>query len=129
MFTVNAENNHIKLTRGNSCKIDILPLLVNESLKTQTPIILSDDDKVIFTVASPSGKIYLQKVLTADDYDEGDETLNLIIFPEDTIDMQPYDYVYDVLVVYDDGSTTTFIRDATFSILSALGTYKDLEVE
>lgn len=128
MFKIDSCTKHICLTRGNSCKIDILPILIDDN-KNESPIILKDEDKLIFTVASPSGRKYLQKVLTADDYDENDESLNLILFPNDTINLQPFDYMYDVVIVYDNGSTVTIVDSAKFSILQAYGTYQDLEKE
>lgn len=128
MFNINPKNNRIKLTRGNSCKIDILPLIAYSGDKiTKVPVILQNGDRVIFTVGGLSGKKYLQKILTADDYDENDDSLNLVLFPEDTINLQPINYVYDVVLVYDNGASVTFIDSATFSVLPAVGTYQDLE--
>lgn len=128
MFNINPRTNHIKLTRGNSCKIDILPLVVSGNDKTsKEPIILQDGDRVIFTIAGVSGRKYLQKILTPDDYDENDDSLNLILFPEDTINLKPLNYIYDVILVYDNGTSITFIDNAMFSILPAVGTYQDLE--
>lgn len=127
MFSID-ERNNIKLTRGNSCKIDILPIITSsKTITVGTPEILEEGDKLIFTIASPSGRKYLQKILTSDDYDENDDSVNLVLFPEDTIDLQPFDYVYDAVIVYDNGMTVTFIDNATFTILPAVGTYKDLE--
>ena len=91
MFSIDEKNN-IKLTRGNSCKIDILPIITSSKIVTAgTPEILEEGDKLIFTIASPSGRKYLQKILTSDDYDENDDSVNLVLFPEDTIDLQPFD--------------------------------------
>lgn len=123
MFKIDPDTKHIYLTRGNSCKIDITPLCDCDS----DAIILSDNDKVIFTMAAPSGRVYLQKILTSNDYDGLDDmSLNLILTPEDTINIKPLEYRYDVLLVYEDGASSTFISNAKFSLLQALGTYKDL---
>jgi len=123
VFNINPRTNHIKLTRGNSCKIDITPLCACDG----DSIILTGEDKVVFTVASPSGRVYLQKILTANDYDDTDDmSLNLFLTPDDTINLKPLEYRYDVLLVCEDGTSSTFISNAKFSLLQAFGTYKDL---
>lgn len=113
MFTINSRNFDIELTRGNSAEISITPFL-EESL---VPYDLLDDDKILFTVKSGSGNhIYLQKIITNQNYDE-EHNLILKINPEDTINMQPSSYyVYDLLLKTNDDAYTYVGKCATKGI-------------
>lgn len=125
MFVINDKTKEIVLTQGNSCKIDITPY----DEFTSEPIILQGEDRVIFTIKSPSGRKYFQRILTSEHYDcEEDKSLNLYLVPEDTIDLQPFSYLYDVLIVFENGETATFIDSSIFKIVQALGTIRDLDI-
>ena len=104
MFRIR-DDNTIILTQGNSAIINVIPYIDDES----EPIVLSTDEKIYFTIKSPSGRVYMQKVLTLNDYDE-ENNLNLIFKPEDTINLEVYDYLYDMLYVNKDGDAYTFIE-------------------
>lgn len=49
--------NSLELTRGNSLLIDITPI----DEKTQEPIVLTGEDKVLFTIYNKTRRIKLQK--------------------------------------------------------------------
>ena len=113
--------NALTLVRGNSAIIDITP--IDED--TKEPIRLEVGDKVLFTIKTHMGIAKLQKTLTSADYsDEQDNSLNCIIYPEDTIDWGTGEYLYDCLLVTHDGTVATFIS-STFTLAPALGVYTD----
>lgn len=115
-------NNTIIITQGNSAIIDITPI----DVETGEPIVLEDGDKVLFTVKTQGGIKKLQKELTKDDYtDVEDTSLNCVIHPSDTIAWGVGDYVYDCLLITNDGEAITFISSA-FRLLRALGKITDV---
>lgn len=118
------DNNALVLVRGNSAIIDITP--IDED--TKEPIRLGAGDKVLFTIKTPMGTHKLQKTLTSADYsDEQDNSLNCIIYPDDTIEWGVGEYLYDCLLVTSGGVAVTFIS-STIYIANALGDINDLEV-
>lgn len=115
--------NSLELTRGNSLLIDITPI----DEETQEPIVLTGEDKVLFTIYNKTRRIKLQKTLTKDDYsDETDTSLNCLIEPDDTLSWLPGDYPYDCLLCKD-SNIITFIS-STIHINEAYGEYPELEV-
>ena len=112
--------NVLKLTKGNSCIIDITPI----DTETKQPYILQSGEKVLFTVKDRISQTVFQKALTNDDYGDGDTSLNLVINPEDTIGMRVGEHDYDCLLLTDDGQAVTFIS-SKFIILEAAGYYTD----
>ena len=115
------DENVIRIMRGNSASINITPI----DTDTGTPVILSDGDKVLFTVKNQNGVTVLKKVLTSADYEDGEDTsLNCSIEPDDTIDLLTGEYAYDCLLV-SGGQAVTFISSSLI-IEKALGTYVDL---
>lgn len=111
--------NILKLTRGNSCVIDITPI----DAETKQPYILTHGEKVLFTIKDRFNQKTLQKKLTQDDYGEG-TSLNCVIEPSDTIEMPVGEYFYDCLLLTGDGKAITFIS-SKFIILEAAGYYTD----
>lgn len=115
------DNNALVLVRGNSAIIDITPI----DEETKEPIRLGVGDKVLFTIKTPMGALKLQKTLTSADYsDEQDNSLNCVIYPDDTIEWGVGEYLYDCLLVTHDGTVATFIS-STFTLENALGVYTD----
>lgn len=111
----------IMLTRGNTAELLIAP--VDEE---SYHYMLSDGEKVIFTVKNAKGVVVIQKVLKADNQDQETGEIAVIISPEDTINLAETEYKYDVLLVTKTGDAYTFIGPSTFSVGSAIGTYKDV---
>lgn len=112
--------NVLKLTKGNSCLIDITPI----DEETKQPYILQDGDKVLFTVKDRIFQTILQKTLTNEDYDDDDTSLNLAIDPQDTIGMRVGEHDYDCLLLTADGQAVTFIS-SKFILSEAVGVYTD----
>lgn len=121
----------INLTRNDSCEIATCPFIDTDSNKiyspekNDTPIILGDEDYVLFSVASPSGKVYLKKILTKDDYNE-DGVLTMKLSPEDTIDMQPFRYLFSFAYMPNNGEDCYTYATGIFNLLPAIATIKDL---
>jgi hypothetical protein len=117
------DENIIEITRGNSAIIDITPI----DTDTGAPYKLSEGDRVLFTLKSKRGTKVFQKVLTNADYEsEEDDSLNLELAPEDTIDLISGEYLYDCLLITKDIQAATFIS-STLIIKEAIGLYTDPE--
>jgi hypothetical protein len=119
MLTITSANV-LKLTKGNSCIIDITPI----DTETKQPYILQSGEKVLFTIKNRIEQTVLQKELTSEDYGEEDTSLNCVIEPADTIGLNVGEYFYDCLLLMDDGQAITFIS-SKFIILDAAGYYTD----
>lgn len=110
----------IKLTRGNSGTVD---LDITDTI-TGERYVPSEGDKFIFTMKGPLG-FKLQKVLTADDFEDG--ILKLHFDPKDTINAcDKVKYSYDMLALLDSGYCETFVS-GTVKILRAVGTYQSID--
>lgn len=117
------DNDRLVITAGNSVIIDITPI----DEETGAPIILGENDKVLFTVKSNLGFTKIQKTLTSENYSDPEDTsVNCVLDPDDTIELEPGEYVYDCLL-YKDNNVTTFIS-STICIKKPLGKYTDLKV-
>lgn len=123
MLSIQSDNK-ISLTQGNSAKINITPY----DAETKEPIILGEGEKVLFTVKTKLGTLKLQKVLTNEDYDDPEDTsLNCDILPEDTINWEVGEYLYDCLLLTSDSEAITFIS-SKLMVTKAVGKYTDVEV-
>lgn len=118
---IDIDVNDIEIVQGNTAEIDITPL---EDDSVDTPVIMQNGDKVIFTVAL-GRKTYIKKELTAAMQNE-DGSLTLMLSPEDTINMPPIDYEYDCLFIYADGRPYTFIQKAKFTVDKAISKKGDV---
>lgn len=116
---IDIDVNDIGIVQGNTAEIDITPLEDDD-----TPVIMQEGDKVIFTVAL-GRKTYIRKELTAAMQNE-DGGLTLTLSPEDTINMPPIDYEYDCLFIFADGSSYTFIQKAKFTVDKAISKKGDV---
>jgi hypothetical protein len=121
----------IRLTAGDSAEIETSPFIDADSNKifdidsNDKPIILGDNDYVLFCVASPSNRIYLKRILTKDDYND-DGILTMKFYPNDTIDMQPYNYNFSFSYMPNNGDDCYTYVTGIFSLLPAIGTVRDL---
>lgn len=122
----------IQLTAGDSAEIETQPFIDSDNNKIfdsdsdDSPIILGDNDYVLFCVASPSGRIYLKRILTKDDYND-DGVLTIKLYPNDTIDMQPYNYNFSFSYMPNNGDDCYTYATGIFSLLPAIGTVRDLQ--
>ena len=122
----------IQLTAGDSAEIETQPFIDSNANKVfdidsdDKPIILGDDDYVLFCVASPSGRVYLKRILTKDDYND-DGVLTIKLYPNDTIDMQPYNYNFSFSYMPNNGNDCYTYTTGIFSLLPYIGTVRDLQ--
>lgn len=112
-------NNNITLTQGNSAEIDVTPLDTDGK-----PIELQEGDKVIFKVES-CRKVVIERMLTAEDWDDEEKALKLILTPEETADLPCMAYTYDCLYIFANGSAYTFIDAAQLRIVKAIAKVGD----
>ena len=98
----------IQLTAGDSASITTTPYsdANNDNSFNPTdndePIILDENSYVMFIVASSSGRTYIKKFLTVDDYNDNNE-LVVNLNPSDTKDMQPFRYLFSFTYTYSNG--------------------------
>lgn len=121
----------INLTRNDSCEISTCPFIDTNENKIydkdsdDKAIILGDNDYVLFCVASPSGRIYIKKVLTKSDYNS-DGILTLKLSPADTIDLQPFSYLFSFSYMPNKGEDCYTYATGIFNLLPAVGTIREL---
>ena len=121
----------IRLTAGDSAEIETQPFIDSDNNKIfdsdsdDKPIVLGDDDYILFCVASPSGRIYLKKLLTKSDYNS-DGILTMKRSPADTIDLQPFSYLFSFSYMPNKGEDCYTYATGIFNLLPAVGTVKDL---
>lgn len=121
----------IKLTAGDSAEIETSPFIDADSNKifdingNDKPIVLGDDDYVLFCVASPSGRVYLKKLLTNQDYNS-DGVLTMKLSPTDTIDLQPFSYLFSFSYMPHKGEDCYTYATGIFNLLPAIGTVREL---
>lgn len=126
-------NITIRLTSGDSAVLTTVPFIDdNENNQfdintNDTPIILGDDDYVLFTVASPSGRIYIKKIITKSDYNS-DNVLTVKLYPEDTISLQPFSYLFSFAYMPNKGEDCYTYATGAFEVLEAISTVKDLDI-
>lgn len=124
---------YINLTRNDSCEISTCPFIDADENKIfiadsdDKPIVLGDDDYVLFCVASPSGRVYLKKLLTNQDYNS-EGILTMKLFPTDTIDLQPFSYLFSFSYMPNKGEDCYTYATGVFNILPAVGTVRELNV-
>lgn len=119
MFSI-FDKQVLKIRRGNSAEIRIS--LIDS--KTDESIIISSEDRVLFTVKNRNRDTVIQRILTLEDMDEGHAALVLNLEPSETM-LITGEYRYDVLLVTGDGAATTFISSALI-IEPSLGLYTDI---
>lgn len=121
----------IRLTAGDSAEIETSPFIDSDSNKifeidsNDKPIVLGDDDYVLFCVASPSGRIYLKKLLTNQDYNS-DGVLTMKFSPADTIDLQPFSYLFSFSYMPHKGEDCYTYATGIFNLLPSIGTIREL---
>lgn len=125
---------YINLTRNDSCEISTIPYVDTDENKifdienNDKPIILGDDDYILFCVSNSSGRIYLKKKLTNKDYNS-DGILTMKLCPEDTIDLQPFSYLFSFSYMPHNGEDCYTYASGIFNLLPAVGTIRDLNDE
>lgn len=122
----------IQLSRGNNAEIQTFPYCDSTGDNIYNPddydtaITLDENSYVIFSVSSPSGRNYIRKVLTKDNYNDNGE-LTLCLTPADTKDMQPFRYMFDFTYFCNGIEQEAYTySNGVFEILNALCDTDDL---
>lgn len=121
----------LRLTRGDSGVMTTIPYNDVDNDGEYNPedeneeIILGENDYVLFTVASGSGRKYITKLLTKDDYNAFG-VLQLKLSPADTKDMQPFTYYFSFQYMPDNGSDCFTYSQGEFELLESISTVDTL---
>lgn len=122
----------IQLHAGDSAQITTTPFndTNNDGLYNpedyDEPIVLDENGYVMFIVASPSGRIYIKKFLTMNDYnDNGELAFNLE--PSDTKNLQPYRYLFSFTYFPNKTEQAYTYSTGIFEILKSLGNVDTLD--
>lgn len=103
----------ITIVRGDTLKLSI------NGIKTSDggDYILSDTDVVYLDVKKSAADktAVFSKSVTAADYDDG--RLPITIYPEDTANISPGDYFFDVRLFIDDDNVYTIIPMSKFKVV------------
>lgn len=127
-------NITIRISSGDSAEIETEPFTDSDNNdrfdidSNDKPIILGENDYVLFTVASSSGRIYLKKIITKDNYNE-DNILTVKLYPEDTIDLQPYPYCFSFAYMPNKGEDCYTYATGVFEVVNSISTVRDLDVK
>ena len=121
----------IQLHAGDSAQITTTPFndANNDGLYNpddyDEPIVLDENGYVMFIVASPSGRIYIKKFLTVNDYNDNGE-LTMTFEPSDTKNLQPYRYLFS-FTYFPNGNEQYTYSTGIFEILQSLGDVDTLD--
>ena len=122
----------IQLHAGDSAQITTTPFsdANNDGLYNpedyDEPIVLDENGYVMFIVASPSGRIYVKKFLTVNDYNDNGEMV-MTFEPSDTKDMQPYRYLFSFTYFPNKTEQAYTYSTGIFEILKSLGNVDTLD--
>ena len=122
----------IQLTAGDSASITTTPYsdANNDNSFNPTdndePIILDENSYVMFIVASSSGRTYIKKFLTVDDYNDNNE-LVVNLNPSDTKDMQPFRYLFSFTYFPNKTEQAYTYSNGIIEILQSLGNVDTLD--
>lgn len=115
----------IQLTAGDSLEIETVPFIDTDDdnkfdiSKNDEPIVLGENDYVLFVVYAQNGKVYIKKVLTANDYNEQD-VLTMKISCADTKDLQPYKYFFSFSYLPQDGADCYTYNTGAFEVMPSI---------
>lgn len=108
MFNI-FDKNVVNIPRGDSVTVYVTP--IDDS--TGNPIVLEENDSVIFAVATKTGEPVLSKTLTSANYDDSQEGSLVCEFaPEDTANLPTGEYPYTCLLVLSAGTRVTFVTSS-----------------
>jgi hypothetical protein len=122
----------IQLTKGDSCSFFTEPFYDVGNDNEYNPedydsiVKLTEQDYVVFAIGSSSGRTYLTKILTVNDYDENGN-LVVSIVPSDTRDMQSFSgYLFSFTLFLNGGESAFTYKKGRFELLDVIYTVDDL---
>lgn len=107
---VTKKNRVITMTRGDYYSFDVI--IRSEDPWNDFVYVLSPGDILFFGLMEPNQpfeKAILKKEFGYDDYDVEGGTLKIVLNPEDTIELVPGTYYYQVKVLYKDEVGTVHV--------------------
>lgn len=122
---------YIRLSKGNSCEIETTPFCdadnnkIYDPDKNDKPIMLGENDYILFVVTSGSGRKYLTKIITNADYNE-QQILTLKLKPVDTLKLEPHCYNFSFTYLPNAGEDAYTYAEGKFELLPVCGTVEDL---
>lgn len=114
MFEVDEITGKARLTQGDTAYVKLVPLDADGDFFMMEP-----GDKLVFTIAAYDVPRVVKNA-TIDNYDEESESYVVKIEKEDTENLQPIVYDYDVFLITNDGDRYTFVPKLEFEILPAV---------
>ena len=106
-----AKNNRvITMTRGDYFSFDVM--IKSDNQWDDSIYVLSEGDILFFGLMEPNQpfeKAILKKQFGYDDYDVEGGTLKVVLIPEDTIELIPGTYYYQIKILYKDEIGDTHI--------------------
>lgn len=123
----------IQLTAGDSAQITTWPYSdVNGDNKYNPedydkPIVLDENGYVMFIVASFSGRTYIKKFLTMNDYNADNNELVLNLEPNDTKDLYPYRYLFSFTYFPNKIEQAYTYSSGIFEVMKSLGNVDTLK--
>lgn len=107
---VTKKNRVITMTRGDYFSFDVI--IRSDDSWDDSIYVLSKGDILFFGLMEPNQpfeKAILKKEFGYDDYDVEGGTLKIVLNPEDTIELVPGTYYYQVKVLYKDEVGTVHV--------------------
>lgn len=107
---IEKKNRVITMTRGDYYSFDVI--IRSEDPWSDFVYVLSPGDILFFGLMEPNQpfeKAILKKQFGYDDYDVEGGTLKVVLSPEDTIELVPGTYYYQIKVLYEDEIGNTHI--------------------
>lgn len=125
MFNIIEKDNQtiIQLNRGDSAEFQTEPYTCSDGIKV--PIILEENDYILFCISSSSGRIYYKKTISKNDYNQNN-ILTIKLQPNDTINLEPFRYVFSLQYMPDSGSDAYTYSTGIFDLLPSIATIEDL---
>lgn len=125
MFNITEKDNQtiIQLNRGDSVEFQTEPYTCSDGIKV--PIVLEENDYILFCISSSSGRIYYKKIITKNDYNQ-DNKLTIKFIPNNTINLEPFRYVFSLQYMPNSGADAYTYNTGIFELLPSVATIKDL---
>lgn len=118
MYYIVNKNNVISMNRGDYAEI---PLYFKEGkFPYNTPITMTDDDVLFFGLMDPNQHFehaLLKKEYTGSSTIDKDGKFLLVLEPEDTLELMPGTYFYEIKLLTKDSKIYTLMQKTRFNII------------
>lgn len=117
MFYYVKKNNVISINRGDYVEI---PFKFEEGKFPKTPITMNDGDVLFFGLMDPNMHFehsLIKKEFTGKDTISSEGEFTLILEPDDTLELLPGTYFYEIKLLTKDAKIKTLIQKTRFNII------------